>query len=238
MRAALAHLLERADGRRTVAILGEMAELGPEAAALPRGDRARGGARRRRARRRRARPALRPRRVGGHGGRGGRRSPAASCGRATRSSSRARARSGSRSSPTRSAGSRARDPRPHRRRRRDSPSRSLVGPRFIDFLRRNEFGQHIREEGPQHHFVKQGTPTMGGLLILFAATVAFLPVSHYPTPVADRALHGARVRCDRLPRRLHQADAQAVARPVRPLEAPAARGRHGRRRDRGATTST
>jgi UDP-N-acetylmuramoyl-tripeptide--D-alanyl-D-alanine ligase len=31
MRAALAHLLERAAGRRTVAILGEMAELGPEA---------------------------------------------------------------------------------------------------------------------------------------------------------------------------------------------------------------
>jgi UDP-N-acetylmuramoyl-tripeptide--D-alanyl-D-alanine ligase len=31
MRAALAHLLERASGRRTVAVLGEMAELGPEA---------------------------------------------------------------------------------------------------------------------------------------------------------------------------------------------------------------
>ena len=55
----------------------------------------------------------------------------------------------------------------------------LVGPKFIDFLRRNEFGQQIREEGPQHHFSKQGTPTMGGLLILFAATVAFLPVSEY-----------------------------------------------------------
>jgi phospho-N-acetylmuramoyl-pentapeptide-transferase len=54
-----------------------------------------------------------------------------------------------------------------------------IGPRFIEFLRRNEFGQHIREEGPQHHFAKQGTPTMGGLLILFAATVGFLPVSHY-----------------------------------------------------------
>ena len=54
-----------------------------------------------------------------------------------------------------------------------------IGPRFIDFLRRNEFGQHIREEGPQHHITKQGTPTMGGLLILFAATVAFLPVSHF-----------------------------------------------------------
>src|SRR5438874_12567159 len=55
----------------------------------------------------------------------------------------------------------------------------LIGPKFIEFLRRNEFGQHIREEGPEHHFAKQGTPTMGGLLILFAATVAFLPVSHY-----------------------------------------------------------
>jgi phospho-N-acetylmuramoyl-pentapeptide-transferase len=55
----------------------------------------------------------------------------------------------------------------------------LVGPKFIDFLRRNEFGQQIREEGPQHHFAKQGTPTMGGLMILFAATIAFLPVSHF-----------------------------------------------------------
>ncbi len=54
-----------------------------------------------------------------------------------------------------------------------------IGPRFIDFLRRNEFGQQIREEGPERHFVKQGTPTMGGLLILFAATIAFLPVSHF-----------------------------------------------------------
>jgi len=55
----------------------------------------------------------------------------------------------------------------------------VVGPRFIDFLRSNEFGQHIRAEGPEHHTSKQGTPTMGGLMILFAATVAFLLVSHY-----------------------------------------------------------
>jgi phospho-N-acetylmuramoyl-pentapeptide-transferase len=55
----------------------------------------------------------------------------------------------------------------------------VVGPKFIAFLRRNEFGQHIREEGPAHHFAKQGTPTMGGLLILFAATIAFLPVSEF-----------------------------------------------------------
>src|SRR5581483_5250707 len=50
----------------------------------------------------------------------------------------------------------------------------LIGPRFIAFLRRNEFGQHIREEGPEHHFSKAGTPTMGGLLILLAATIGFL----------------------------------------------------------------
>jgi phospho-N-acetylmuramoyl-pentapeptide-transferase len=53
----------------------------------------------------------------------------------------------------------------------------LAGPVFIDFLRRNEFGQQIREEGPEHHSVKQGTPTMGGVLIVVAATVAFLATS-------------------------------------------------------------
>ena len=55
----------------------------------------------------------------------------------------------------------------------------VAGPRFIDFLRRNEFGQHIREDDLAHHSAKQGVPTMGGLLILFAATVGFLPVTHF-----------------------------------------------------------
>ena len=45
----------------------------------------------------------------------------------------------------------------------------LAGPVFIDFLRRHAFGQMIREEGPQHHSAKQGTPTMGGVLIMLAA---------------------------------------------------------------------
>ena len=58
----------------------------------------------------------------------------------------------------------------------------LVGPKFIAFLRRNEFGQHIRKELPEGHRVKQGTPTMGGLLILVVATVAFLAVSKYKVP--------------------------------------------------------
>jgi phospho-N-acetylmuramoyl-pentapeptide-transferase len=55
----------------------------------------------------------------------------------------------------------------------------VIGPRFIAFLRANEFGQHIREDGPEHHSSKQGTPTMGGLLILLAATIGFLPMTHF-----------------------------------------------------------
>jgi phospho-N-acetylmuramoyl-pentapeptide-transferase len=58
----------------------------------------------------------------------------------------------------------------------------LSGPSFINFLRRKEIGQHIREEGLEHHRVKQGTPTMGGLLIVLAATIAFLPLSDYTLP--------------------------------------------------------
>src|SRR6266700_3537126 len=58
----------------------------------------------------------------------------------------------------------------------------VVGPRFIAFLRRNEFGQHIRAEGPEHHGAKQGTPTMGGLLILDVATASFLAVTKYKVP--------------------------------------------------------
>jgi phospho-N-acetylmuramoyl-pentapeptide-transferase len=58
----------------------------------------------------------------------------------------------------------------------------LVGPRFVAFLRRKEYGQHIREEGPQHHVTKQGTPIMGGLLMLGVATAAYLALAKYTVP--------------------------------------------------------
>src|ERR671931_1494618 len=58
----------------------------------------------------------------------------------------------------------------------------LVRPRFIAFLRRKEYGQTIREEGPERHVDKQGTPTIGGLLMLVTATIAFLAVSKYKVP--------------------------------------------------------
>ncbi len=50
----------------------------------------------------------------------------------------------------------------------------FLGPRFISFLRTREFGQHIREEGPQEHHAKAGTPTMGGIIIFTAIAVPFL----------------------------------------------------------------
>jgi phospho-N-acetylmuramoyl-pentapeptide-transferase len=58
----------------------------------------------------------------------------------------------------------------------------VAGPRFINFLRLREYGQPIRAEGPARHVEKQGTPTMGGLLILFSATVPYLILSNYSTP--------------------------------------------------------
>ena len=50
----------------------------------------------------------------------------------------------------------------------------FLSPRFIRMLRRREFGQQIREEGPSEHQTKAGTPTMGGLIIFVAVAVPFL----------------------------------------------------------------
>ncbi|HEX6701232.1 MAG TPA: phospho-N-acetylmuramoyl-pentapeptide-transferase [Gaiellaceae bacterium] len=57
----------------------------------------------------------------------------------------------------------------------------VAGPKFIEFLRRNEMGQPIRED-LEHQAGKQGTPVMGGLLTLLTATIAFLAVSKYTVP--------------------------------------------------------
>ena len=53
----------------------------------------------------------------------------------------------------------------------------LLGSHFIGFLRGRSLGQNIREEGPEGHKTKAGTPTMGGLLILTMAAIAFLAFS-------------------------------------------------------------
>jgi phospho-N-acetylmuramoyl-pentapeptide-transferase len=51
----------------------------------------------------------------------------------------------------------------------------VIGPPLIAWLRRLKVGQHVRDDGPQTHLSKQGTPTMGGLLIIAAlVSSAFL----------------------------------------------------------------
>jgi phospho-N-acetylmuramoyl-pentapeptide-transferase len=50
----------------------------------------------------------------------------------------------------------------------------FLSPKFIEFLRVREFGQHIREDGPAGHMQKAGTPTMGGAIIFLAVSVSFL----------------------------------------------------------------
>jgi len=50
----------------------------------------------------------------------------------------------------------------------------LLGPWFIERLKRRQIGQQIRDDGPESHQVKAGTPTMGGSLILFALVMATL----------------------------------------------------------------
>jgi phospho-N-acetylmuramoyl-pentapeptide-transferase len=62
----------------------------------------------------------------------------------------------------------------------------LLSPIFIPFLRRLKFGQSIREEGPQSHQKKTGTPTMGGIMILLSVTVTTLVMSSkFAEPTAE-----------------------------------------------------
>jgi phospho-N-acetylmuramoyl-pentapeptide-transferase len=50
----------------------------------------------------------------------------------------------------------------------------LLSPIFIPFLRRLKFGQSIRDEGPESHQKKSGTPTMGGIMIILSILITSL----------------------------------------------------------------
>jgi phospho-N-acetylmuramoyl-pentapeptide-transferase len=69
----------------------------------------------------------------------------------------------------------------------------FLGPRFIDYLRIKEFGQQIREEGPEEHHEKAGTPTMGGLIVFTAIAIPYLVLSD--RDVASLAVFGVAVGC-------------------------------------------
>ena len=69
----------------------------------------------------------------------------------------------------------------------------FLGPKFIEWLRVREFGQQIREEGPQEHHAKAGTPTMGGLILFLAIAVPYLVLSERDT--ASLAVFGVAMGC-------------------------------------------
>lgn len=50
----------------------------------------------------------------------------------------------------------------------------LIGPKMIRYLQNMQIGQTVRDDGPQSHLSKSGTPTMGGLLILAAIVISGL----------------------------------------------------------------
>ena len=191
MRAALQALASVGSGsRRTWAVLGRMAELGEQSAAAhaetaavaaelgvdelvtvaaPEYGRRPGGRRRRRGPRAAARRAGARRRRAGEGLAGGRPGPPGGC---------APARAGARGvrGVFIAAGVAL-------------AISILLTPYLIRFFARQGFGQEIRDEGPQSHKAKRGTPTMGGVAILIAIWVGYL-VSHGLTgePITASAL--------------------------------------------------
>jgi len=58
----------------------------------------------------------------------------------------------------------------------------IAYPLFIQQMKKLQFGQQIRGEGPEHHSVKAGTPTMGGLIIIFSAVLVSLFVTSLALP--------------------------------------------------------
>ena len=58
---------------------------------------------------------------------------------------------------------------------------AALGPFIIPFLRRLKAGQTVRDDGPQTHIKKNGTPTMGGILILIAVVLtSLIYIKDYP----------------------------------------------------------
>jgi len=57
----------------------------------------------------------------------------------------------------------------------------LLSPIIIPFLKKLKFGQFVRDDGPESHLKKSGTPTMGGLIILFSIVITSLfYIKEYP----------------------------------------------------------
>ena len=57
----------------------------------------------------------------------------------------------------------------------------VLSPLVIPFLKKLKFGQFVRDDGPESHLKKSGTPTMGGLIILCSiVATSLIYVKQYP----------------------------------------------------------
>jgi len=66
----------------------------------------------------------------------------------------------------------------------------VLGPWFIARMRQFQIGQHIRQDGPQSHLKKAGTPTMGGLLIVASIVISTLLWTNLRVPAVWVAMAG------------------------------------------------
>lgn len=66
---------------------------------------------------------------------------------------------------------------------------SILGPIIIPLLHKLKFGQNIRQEGPKSHLKKAGTPTIGGLIFIFATIITMFIMVGNPTDEAMIALY-------------------------------------------------
>jgi len=65
----------------------------------------------------------------------------------------------------------------------------ILGPILIPILHRLKFGQNIREEGPESHLKKAGTPTLGGLIFMLASIITMVILIRRPSDEAMIALY-------------------------------------------------
>jgi len=70
----------------------------------------------------------------------------------------------------------------------------VLGPAVVRFLQEQKLGKEIREEGPQTHQVKSGTPTMGGIMVIIPVVAATMLLNNQGrsilVPVGTIILHG------------------------------------------------
>ncbi len=66
---------------------------------------------------------------------------------------------------------------------------SILGPIIIPLLHKLKFGQNIRQEGPKSHLKKAGTPTIGGLIFIFATIITMFIMVGNPTDESMIALY-------------------------------------------------